>query len=179
MKGVVFTEFLEMVEQKFGYEMVDQIISENELTADGAYTSVGTYDHSEIVKLIVSLSSHTKVGVPSLLKEFGLYFFDVLKNGYPHFLEATDNAFDFLESIETYIHVEVRKLYPDAELPTFETKKLSNGDLEMIYHSERKMADFAEALIERSSEYYNEAIGISRENIKEDGSVVRFVISKS
>lgn len=29
-------------------------------------------------------------------------------------------AFQFLKNIENYIHVEVRKLYPDAELPTFE-----------------------------------------------------------
>ena len=33
MKGIVFTEFLEMVEEKFGYEMVDEIIAEGEITA--------------------------------------------------------------------------------------------------------------------------------------------------
>jgi len=178
MKGVVFTGFLDMVEEQYGYEMVDGIIRENELSSKGAYTTVGTYSHGEMVKLLVSLSGHTKKDVPSLLKIFGYHFFDILKNNYPQFLNVTKNAFDFLESIETYIHVEVRKLYPDAELPTFKTQKISNDQLEMIYHSERKMADFAEALIEKSMEYYGEAGTVKRKLIEEDGSVVQFVISK-
>lgn len=178
MKGVVFTEFLEMVEEKYNYRMVDTIVSENKLSSDGAYTAVGTYDHSEMVKLIVSLSKHTQEQVPNLLKIFGHYFFDTLKKGYPQFLDATDNAFDFLESIETYIHVEVRKLYPDAELPTFKTQEISENKLEMIYYSERKMSDFAEGLIERSLEYYGEKGTVQKQNIEEDGSIVRFVISK-
>ncbi len=178
MKGVVFTEFLEMVEQEYGYEMVDTILSENKLISKGIYTSIGTYEHGEIVKLIISLSQHSKEEVSSLLKTFGHYFFDVLKRGYPQFLDAAKTAFEFLESIETYIHVEVRKLYPDAELPTFETKALSKNKLEMIYYSERKMADFAEGLIEKSMEYYKEPFRLARENVQEDGSVVRFFINK-
>jgi hypothetical protein len=49
MKGMVFTEFLEMVEAKFSADMVDDIISDSDLPNGGAYTSVGTYDHSELV----------------------------------------------------------------------------------------------------------------------------------
>ena len=43
MKGIVFTEFLEMVEEKYGLEMVDDIIENANLQSHGAYTSVGTY----------------------------------------------------------------------------------------------------------------------------------------
>ncbi len=179
MKGIVFTEFFEMVENEYGYEVVDKLISENELPSGGAYTSVGTYKHSEMVQLLTSLSNHTGNEVPSLLKAFALYFFDVLKNGYPQFLEAAGNAFDFLESIEKYIHVEVLKLYPDAELPTFSTRKVNDNQLEMIYHSERKMADFAEGLLIRSLEYYREAAQIDRSNINDDGTKVKFLITKN
>ncbi|MFT4982342.1 MAG: hypothetical protein ACI9UR_002213, partial [Bacteroidia bacterium] len=41
MKGIVFTEFLELVEDKFGLEVVNQIIDGCELETDGVYTSVG------------------------------------------------------------------------------------------------------------------------------------------
>lgn len=179
MKGIVFTEFLEMVEEKFGYEMVDHIISEGDLPSGGSYTSVGTYSHAEMVQLIVGLSKKTKRDVPSLLKAFALYFFDTLEKTYPQFLEATDNAFDFLESIENYIHVEVRKLYPDAELPTFETKLLADDTLEMIYTSERAMSDFAEGLMERAIGYYGESATIVRKKITEDGKKVQFVVTKN
>lgn len=179
MKGIVFTEFLEMVEETYGYNVVDKILTENDLESEGIYTSVGTYSHGEMIQLLVGLSDYTGTGIPTLLKTFALYFFDTLKKGYPQFLEAADNAFDFLESIENYIHVEVRKLYPDAELPRFETQIKDDGALEMIYYSERKMADFAEGLIEKSLEYYKEDATIKRRNLAEDGSHVEFVISKN
>jgi len=178
MKGIVFTEFLKMVEQEYGYEVVDELIEKNDLESKGAYTSIGTYDHSEMVQLITSLSDHTKESIPSLLKIFGLYFFSILRDSYPHFLKARNNAFEFLESIETYIHVEVKKIYPEAELPSFNTQINAANQLEMVYHSERKMADFAEGLIEKSLEYYGEKATISRNLIEVDGSKVKFIISK-
>ena len=44
MKGVIFTEFLELVEKKFGLAMVDKIIGQSNLASEGIYTSVGTYE---------------------------------------------------------------------------------------------------------------------------------------
>ena len=35
MKGIVFTEFLEMVEQKFGMDMVNDLIDNNTLSSGG------------------------------------------------------------------------------------------------------------------------------------------------
>ncbi len=43
MKGIVFTGFLELVEDKYGLEMVDEIITNSNLESKGIYTSVGTY----------------------------------------------------------------------------------------------------------------------------------------
>lgn len=59
MKGIVFTEFLELVEDKFGLEMVDKIISSSELESGGIYTSVGTYSFSEMLQLLQHLSDNT------------------------------------------------------------------------------------------------------------------------
>ena len=42
MKGLVFTEFLEMVESKWGLATVDRVIQGAALPNNGAYTSVGT-----------------------------------------------------------------------------------------------------------------------------------------
>ena len=62
MKGIVFTEFLEMVENTFGLETVDYIIYKSDLKSEGAYTSVGTYDFFEMLSLISNLSE--KVNIP-------------------------------------------------------------------------------------------------------------------
>ena len=49
MKGIVFTEFLEMVEASYGLQTVDTIIENASLPSEGAYTAVGTYDFNEMV----------------------------------------------------------------------------------------------------------------------------------
>lgn len=178
MKGIVFTEFFDMVEAAHGYDMVDALIEENELKSEGVYTSIGTYEYSEMVQLLVTLSQKTKTPIPVLLKSFGHYLFKTFKTAYPSFFSHSKSAFDFLESIEQYIHVEVRKLYPDAELPRFQTTRVDHQTLEMIYYSERRMADFAEGLIEKSLEHYQEKASIERKNLLADGSQVLFSIRK-
>ncbi|MEI6411039.1 MAG: heme NO-binding domain-containing protein [Bacteroidota bacterium] len=179
MKGMVFTSFLDLVEEKFGYEMVDRILLSCDLPSKGVYTSVGTYEHSEMVQLVTALSKETQVPVSDLLKTYGNYFFPILSNGYPQFITEAPSALDLLERIEHHIHVEVIKLYPDAELPRFDTRRIDAQTLELVYHSKRKMADFAEGLILSTFEHYKEQAQIEREDITEDGSVVRFVIRKA
>jgi hypothetical protein len=179
MKGIVFSEFLEMVEERFGYELVDKLIIESKLPSKGVYTTVGTYDFGEMVILVKGLSKHTGLEISFLLKEYGFHFFSVMQKSYPHFLDRTKTAFQFLASIENHIHIEVQKLYPEAELPSFDTNLFSPGHLEMIYRSERSMADFAEGLIEKSLEFYGEEAEIVRENIAADGSIVKFILRQN
>ncbi len=179
MKGIIFTEFLELVEDKFGLEMVDTIISENELESGGAYTAVGTYNHSEIVKLVVSLSKHSDIPVEALLIVYGEYLFGTFVKSYGHFIEAAPDSFTFLKSVESYIHVEVQKLYTDAELPSFDTKESGDNVMEMIYKSERKLSAVAEGLIIGCLKHYGEEGTVVRELIKDDGSEVKITITKN
>ena len=175
MKGIVFTEFLEMVEEKFGYEMVDRIIEGSNLPSNGAYTAIGTYDHAEIVELLTNLSNFTDNQASFLLKEFGRYLFDTFLKNYPVFFDHCKNGFDFLASIDNHIHVEVRKLYPDASLPEFKSKILHN-EMQLQYLSERKMGDLAEGLIEKTMEHFNHRYQLRKKLLKADGSVILFTI---
>ncbi len=67
MKGIIFTEFMELVEEKFGLDVLDQVL---DLSNDeGVYTAVGSYDHKDLVKLIVNLSKVSGVPPPSNCKK--------------------------------------------------------------------------------------------------------------
>jgi hypothetical protein len=178
MKGIVFTEFLEMVEEKFGYTMVDNLLSTTELPSEGVYTSVGTYQHTEMVSLVINLGQQTNIPINELLKVFGGYLFKTFTKTYSHFMVNAPDAFTFLASIHNYIHVEVQKLYPDAELPHFEIEHPDKNTLIMTYSSVRKMADLAYGLIEGCMEYYKENVVISQTPLNEDGSITKFVITK-
>jgi Haem-NO-binding len=178
MKGIVFTEFLEMVEAKFGYETVDTILSMKPLPSEGVYSSVGTYSHTEMVTLVVNLHEETKVPPTILLETFGEYLFGSLFKAYGTMFSGLTNAFDMLSSIEKYIHVEVKKLYPDAELPTFIIEEHTPVKLVMLYQSERRMADLAVGLIRGCLKQFGEEATIQQESITENGDQVRFIILK-
>lgn len=178
MKGIVFTEFLDMVEEKFGYGMVDDLIENSDLSSKGIYTAVGTYHHSEIVTLLTNLSDKSKIDADTLLKSFGEYLFDTFLKQYPQFFSAHDDSFAFLESIDSHIHVEVQKLYPDATLPKFVTHISEDKVMSMIYQSERKMASLAEGLINKSLLHYKDDCEIEKSLLNEDGSEVKFTITR-
>lgn len=176
MKGIVFTEFLNMIEENFGYEMVDYIIENSGIESKGIYTSVGTYSADEMKALISCLSTKTNVPTKTLLFKYGRFLHGTFTNKYIDFFVQETNSFDFLEKIDSHIHTEVKKIYPDAELPHFETNRIDSNTLEMIYTSKRKMSDFAEGLIKETLNYYNEDASIISENLEGEGEKVRFVI---
>ena len=75
MKGIVFREFISLVETQFSLETADHIIAASHLSSDGAYTTVGTYPHQEMVELVTHLSEATKISVKDLLHHFGRHHF--------------------------------------------------------------------------------------------------------
>lgn len=179
MKGIVFTEFLDLVEDRFGLETVDEIIEKSNLPSKGAYTSIGTYEFSEMISLISNLSEKTQLSVDELLYVYGLHFFGVLEREYPKILSKYEDPMSLLSSVESHIHVEVRKIYPDAELPRFEMVEKTNNSITLIYYSSRSMYAFARALMEKTFEHYGSSATISYEKLKNDGSEVKFVVLKN
>ncbi len=171
MKGIVFTEFLELVEDKFGIKTVQDIIDTCELETNGVYTSVGTYDHKEMVQMIGKLSEIKNIAIPDLLQAYGVFFFNVLSRSYPKFMDK-NNLFSFLESIDGYIHPEVLKLYPEAKLPRFTSESINASEMKLIYESSRKMSDFAIGLIKGAADYYKVVINVKILDIKKQGEEV-------
>ncbi len=179
MKGIVFTEFLELVEAKFGLEVVDKIITAANLPSGGAYTAIGTYDFAEMLSLLTHLSSHTNIAINDLLLVYGEHFFSVLASSYPQLIDKYENPIALLSSIENHIHVEVRKIYPDAELPTFEIVEKAEDSLIMLYKSSRAMSSFGLGLMNKTFAHYNTNAKILLEHLKEDGTEVKFSITKN
>ena len=179
MKGIVFTEFLDLVEDKFGLSTLDQLLAKSELKTGGVYTAVGTYDHGEMVELVTNLSDIIEVPINDLLYAYGLHFFNVLHGSYPGFFQNMKSSFDFLETIESYIHPEVLKLYPDAELPSFKNNRISENHLELVYSSSRKMSSFAHGLMVSTIEHFKENVEVSKESLNEEGTQVKFTLLKN
>jgi hypothetical protein len=180
MKGVVFREFIEMVESTFSPAMADEIIEASDLSTDGAYTSVGTYDHREMVQLAVHLSERTGIALPTLLHAFGKHLLGRFAVMFPNHFAGRRSTFDFLAILDNKIHVEVKKLYPDAELPVFDHSFDDPAVMSFVYRSKRPFADLADGLIAGCIAHFQERIEVTREDYPCDvGAHTRFILRKT
>lgn len=178
MKGVVFAEFFEFVEGRFSLDIAEQLIESSDLPSKAIYTSVGTYDHGEIVVLVSNLATIVGIEVCDLIKEFGRHLSGQFVVKFPAFFDGITSAFEFLPKVDSFVHVEVKKLYPDAELPTFSCVFPDSDKLQMTYESDRNLPDLAEGLIYGCLEHFGEQMEVVRNNVPENPRATLFTITR-
>ena len=179
MKGVVFTEFLDMVENRYSGSLLDQVIQDSGVHGQGAYTSVGNYPHSEMVALAASLSKLTGTPTAQLLEEYGHHLFGRLYSLYPGSTAGIANCFEFLMQLEPLIHLEVKKLYPEARPPKIDCRKTAPDTLVLDYTSSRHFAPLALGLIKGCADSFRENISVAMEDLSDSTSgKARFTLTK-
>lgn len=83
-----------------------------------------------------------------------------------------------LREVDRHIHVEVKKLYPDAELPVFYYHDIDESRLQLTYESSRNLPDLAEGLIEGCANHFNEQLQIDRVAVSTPLNQVIFTITR-
>lgn len=155
MKGIVFTEFVDWAESVHGLDIVDRVLVRAVPKSDAAYTATGSYDWREFAGIVQTLAAEVGVPMPELLCAYGRHLFGVLMARHPGFAESADCSLTLLERVESFIHPEVRKLWPDAELPHFRAAR-DGRRLVLSYTSARPFRDFARGLIEGCVAWFGE-----------------------
>lgn len=178
MKGVVLVELLEMAESLLGEEVVDEVLAELPLSTGGAYVSVGRYPCSELMALVQAFSARSGIAADALQKRFGEWMHGHFVAGYPNFYAGKPDALAMLEAIEGEVHAEVLKLYPDAELPRFDSARSADGrGLTLTYRSPRPLGDFCHGLVEACIAHFGDKAAVTRTDRPAPGeSIVEFQI---
>lgn len=176
MRGMVFTEFLDFVEGATSPDFVENMLDNVAPPSGGAYSAVGNYSHDEILSMVTYVSEQTGLPVAGLVRQFGERLFERFVELYPGFFVDQKQALDFLENIEDHIHTEVRKLYPDARPPVFETNRNNENELVMHYRSNRPFADLCAGLIEGAMKHFGEGASVERTDNSADGTDSLFTI---
>ena len=177
MKGVVFTEFFRHVEARHGEALLDEVITAADLPHGGAYTSVGTYAFDEMLALVGACTMATKQSAGEMLDGFGQHCFAQWVSYVPAFFGPGRHVFDILSEINEFHEYEVRKLYPDAELPTFTVESRDESTLVLGYHSAKKLTDLAMGVIRGAALHLGTPVGITAEEAEgPSGSYARLRI---
>jgi predicted hydrocarbon binding protein len=143
----------EMVEDQLGIKEWNNVLLQ--ANSDGVYTSSGLYQDSELLKLVSIISERNNIPADDLVFAFGQYMLPGFAGRYPYLIEKIPDFLSFLESIDEVIHVEVKKLHPDAITPSFSHKRLAQHQLLLNYQSNRKMCRLAEGLISGAAKHFD------------------------
>lgn len=158
MKGVIFNVLEEMVIDQCGMQAWNEIL--DQLVMDGIYTAGESYPDSELFRLVQAISDKTGIATETLVGAFGEFLFDRLQQRYPMFVESEPDLRSFLMSVDGVIHIEVKKLFDNPNLPSFSYLEISDKELLMRYSSPRKLCLLAEGLIRGAAKHYQESITI-------------------
>lgn len=172
MKGIVFILLNQFIDQALGEDAWDTLLDIVEPDSGGAYTAVATYPDEELFSLVTTACEKHQLDFKDTVKAFGNFMFPPLAEKYPNFIKKDMKLKDFLLSINDVIHVEVRKLYPEAGLPDIQYEETEDNLLTIIYDSPRKLCFLAEGLIEGAAQHFEESIKVSQSDCMHQGSQV-------
>ncbi len=175
MKGMIFSELINWVEAEYSPDCADAMIRRSSVSNDGAYTSVGYYPFIEALELLIALSSITDQPVADLARSYGQFLAQKLAEGHPNFITEYSSVYTFLSAVESKVHMEVRKLYPDAEPPSIIATE-QGENLHIEYNSHRPFADIAHGLIEGFITIYKENMSVERLSTSKDGTQAKFIL---
>ncbi|WP_017730578.1 heme NO-binding domain-containing protein [Nafulsella turpanensis] len=178
MKGILFTELIELIEDLMGLEFTNRVIEDAGLENEGAFTAVGNYPYRELVKLLESLSNHAQNPKGVLLKGYGECLFHRLSPNYSVELSQFPDTFSLLSQLESIMKFEIYKLNPEASIPKVTAALRSPTLMEVHYVSEKRLSELVEGLIVGCINYFDEPIELQREDLSPDRKKVRFLLHK-
>jgi hypothetical protein len=157
--------------------VADRVIAASESSCDGAYVSVDTYPHAELLRIVSALAQAVEEDPAALIQSFGESLFGKLVVAYGHLLEDINDPFTLLEKLDGFVHFEVKKLEPEAELPEFHCDRTGSQSVTLTYNSSRALSDLAEGLLLGCFAHYRRPVRVRRQDRSEGaGTLVDFFI---
>lgn len=177
MKGLVFRTFYEFCEANHGQEVLDEVIEAADLPNRGAYTTVGTYPFAHMEALLGAFLERTGKTQQGTLQEFGVFCFKKWVKIWPAEFDGKE-LFDVLSNVDEFHERQVRKLYPDAELPSFRVESRTATELVLGYRSSKPLSDLAAGVIRGAGQHLEHPVSLSQELAQDDvGDYVRITIT--
>ena len=169
MRGLIFTTLLDMIEESKGINTVNEILNICHFSHEGAYTSGANYPDIEIETLLKAIQEVANIDREDALDAFGTYMFSQLKVKFHALIDPFSDAKNLLLNVDSVIHHEIEKLYPQNSFVVFEYENITSDSLNMIYKSERNLCSLAIGLINGVANHFETRIDIKHDRCMQLG----------
>jgi hypothetical protein len=166
MKGILFNVVEDVVTEAMSADAWDDVVEA--AGVDGSYTSLASYPDSDLNAIVAAIADAANLSAEETLALAGRLGFKHLAARNPHLLDDIDGWQQLVESLDSIIHPEVGKIYPDAEVPGFATTEIEGG-LRVVYTSRRQLCSLAEGLMIGGGEWYGCGLAVEHERCVREG----------
>ncbi len=172
MKGVVFNLLEEYIEENLGEGKYEEILDGCTLKTKEPFVGPGTYPDEDLLVIVEGTMNMAGIPLPEALRSFGRFCFHKLSEKFSVFVTPHNHPKPFLKSVESVIHVEVKKLYQDSRPPGFTYIDSASDSLIIQYRSERRLCHFMEGLIDGVAGHYQSPIKYEQTTCTLDGGEI-------
>lgn len=168
MKGIIFNLLEDVVVSTQGDAAWDTLLERADL--DGLYTSLGSYDDAEMMRLVSTAATALSLSEDEVLRWFGRQAIPDMVQRWPAFFAPHEKTIPFLLTLNSVIHPEVRKLYAGAYCPHFDFTSPADGSLLIGYRSPRNLCGLAHGFTLGAGDHYGEEISVQHLECMQKGS---------
>jgi len=167
--GIIFSEFRNYVEATHGKGTWDVLLTKANL-ANRVYMPVGEYPDTEMIGLVVTTSTTTRLPVAELLEDFGMFLSPALMKTFGHLLQPQWRTIDVIEHTEATVHAVIRVKNTGAKPPELQTLRRSKDEILLVYSSPRKMCSLAIGIVKGLGKHFREDIVASENRCMHKGA---------
>jgi hypothetical protein len=160
VKGVLFNVVEDVVVETLPPDSWDGAL--DHACLGGAYTSLGDYPDRELAAIVDAVSAQTGLSAAEVLRHVGRHGYRHLVERQPDIVADATDLGSLLHQLDAVIHAEVLKLYPDAEVPSFQVTDEGPGRWRVDYRSRRQLCHLAEGLLEGAADSFGTTVAIDQ-----------------
>jgi hypothetical protein len=177
MKGLFFTELLELIETDYGLAVLDQVIRTAVPVTDGVYTSMGHYDPQEFFGLVSALSVEMNQPRSTFLRSFGRHFFRCLLERNKRVFDKYPSAIRAIQDVNSLVRA-TRIFSFEEQPPQAEFWAVGPAAWQLTIRSQLPIGEMALGALEACIAYFDEPLEVSQQEVTADSKITtRFDIT--
>jgi hypothetical protein len=153
MKAFIITSMVDMLDRQHGAGEVDAILAKAGLQSLRDAEPNDNVPVQHIVRLSMVAAETLNTEVDDLVEQFGWYIFGVLVIEFPDQVSQPD-FHTFLKAVDTQIHPEMRRRFPNAEVPSVTVEAVEGDSFLVRYASKRPFTRLACGIISAASAHF-------------------------